>query len=367
MTQQKIVLTGDRPTGKLHLGHYFGSLLNRIKLQNQKNPAGQYEYQQFIMIADMQALTDNASNSTKITDSVTELLLDYYAAGLINLDPNQPQSTIFIQSAIPALSELTMYYMNLVTESRVVRNPTVKTEREQKKWQGGSVPFGFLAYPVSQAADITAFKADLVPVGADQLPMIELTNEIVEKFNSIYGPVLKHTKALIHPEDKLSRLSGIDGEQKMSKSLNNAIFLSDTQDELHAKIKKMRTCTRNTLQDPGTITGNAVFYFLDVMDCWYKSNNLKAESLSSLSLWKKRYLEGGAGSEDYAKDSFLKEQLFELINNLLIPIRTRREEGIKLLPEIHKKIHLDIQKANFVANNTLHELKCAMGINYAKL
>jgi tryptophanyl-tRNA synthetase len=362
---KKIILTGDRPTGKLHLGHYFGSLVNRINLQNTKNHLNNdMEYQQFIMIADMQALTDNAENSQKITNSVQELILDYYSVGLISLDEATPQSTIFLQSAVPALSELTMYYMNLVTESRVVRNPTVKTEREQKKWQGGSVPFGFLAYPVSQAADITAFKADLVPVGEDQLPMIELTNEIVDKFNSTYTNVLKRTKALITKDSKLSRLIGVDGEQKMSKSLNNAIFLSDSEDELRAKIKKMRTCTRTTLSDPGTLEGNAVFYFIDVMSSWFNMNNSYHPILQEIPIWKARYISGGNDNEEYAKDSFLKEQLFNLINQMLIPIRQKRQEGIENIGLIYKKIDSDIKKANIIANHTLHELKCAMGLNY---
>lgn len=361
---KKIVLTGDRPTGKLHLGHYFGSLLNRIRLQNQQNDVKNYEFDQYIMIADMQALTDNAENSKKITSSVRELILDYYSVGLISLDESKPQSTIFLQSAIPALSELTMYYMNLVTESRVVRNPTVKAEREQKKWQGGSVPFGFLAYPVSQAADITAFKADFVPVGEDQLPMIELTNEIVDKFNSTYTEVLTRTKALITKDSKLSRLLGIDGEQKMSKSLNNAIFLSDSEDELRAKIKKMRTCTRAKINDPGTLEGNAVFYFIDVMSSWFNINQSSHPILQEIPIWKSRYVSGGNGNEEYAKDSFLKEQLFNLINQMLIPIRQKRQEGLENIDLIYKKIDSDIKKANIIANNTLHELKCAMGLNY---
>ncbi len=435
---KKRVLTGDRPTGKLHLGHYFGSLLNRIRLQSQQNDAKNYEYDQYIMIADMQALTDNAENSSKITQSVTELLLDYYSVGLISLDETNPQSTIFLQSAVPALSEITMYYMNLVTESRVVRNPTVKTEREQKKWQGGSVPFGFLAYPVSQAADITAFKADFVPVGADQLPMIELTNEIVEKFNNIYRPTLHRTSALLLSDDKLCRILGTDGVNKMSKSLNNAIFLSDDDTELWKKIKKMKTCTRNTIYDKGSLENNAVFYFFDILaslldndrTCYktiktrekqkppprtigerlerslelkeyetYQDKNtiLTTDAISQLQkvknnlhLWQNRYVTGGSPEIDsnlsarianqsndisgtiavttefaWAKDSVLKNELYETMNAILAPIRKKRQEGELLLPDLYKTLYQNNQKANEVASETLKELKLAMGLDYS--
>jgi tryptophanyl-tRNA synthetase len=359
---KKTVLTGDRPTGKLHLGHYFGSLINRINLQSKKD-SDNYEYDQYIMIADMQALTDNAEYSSKITNSVAELILDYYSVGLISLDPTKSQSIVFIQSKISALSELSMYYMNLVTESRVLRNPTVKSEREQKKWQGGSVPFGFLAYPISQAADITAFKADLVPVGEDQLPMIELTNE-VDKFNNTYHPVLRRTTALTTSDAKLSRLLGIDGEQKMSKSLNNAIFLSDSEQELKSKVNKMKTCTRTSLNQPGTLEGNTVFYFFDVMSVWLNMYHPHHYILQELPKWKARYVNGGQNNEEYAKDSFLKDKLFDLINELLIPIRQKRQEGLEHISSIYKKIDFDTKKANIIANTTLHELKCAMGLDY---
>lgn len=359
--QKKIILTGDRPTGKLHLGHYFGSLANRIKLQNQRE-----QYQQYIMMADMQALTDNANNSAKVVASVEDLILDYYSVGLMSLDENCPQSTVFLQSAIPALSEITMYYMNLVSEGRVLRNPTIKSEKEQKKWQNNSIPFGFLAYPISQAADITAFQADLVPVGADQLPMIELTNEIVNKFNNIYGSVLTPAQALIAENSDLSRLLGIDGKQKMSKSLNNAIFLSDSKEEIRAKINKMKTCTRHSLDMPGTLVDNTLFYFIEVVSNWLQINNIHHPLLSQIPIWKARYINGGSDLVDYAKDTFLKDKLFELIDYILAPIRSQREQGLANINLLYKKIGQGNVKANIIANNTLNKLKSALGLQYMK-
>ena len=333
-----IILTGDRPTGKLHLGHYIGSLRSRLQLQEDDN------YQPYVMIADMQALTDNAHNPEKIQRSLIEVTLDYLAVGI---DP--AKTTIFIQSQIPALSELTMYYMNLVSISRVERNPTVKTEIKQKNF-GEGVPTGFVVYPISQAADITAFKAKLVPVGDDQLPMIEQTREIVRSFNSTY-----HTDCLVEPEAMLPpaglsrRLPGIDGNAKMSKSLNNGIYLSDEEDVVKQKVMSMYTDPNHIhVSDPGRVEGNTVFEYLDVF----------AEDTDYVQQLKDQYRAGGLG------DVKVKQYLFGVLNDLLTPIRQRRKELAGDLPAVYSMLQDGSHKANLVAEKTLVEVKAAMGLNY---
>lgn len=338
LDMKDIILTGDRPTGKLHLGHYIGSLKNRVALQD----SGKYE--PFVMIADMQALTDNAHNPQKIRDNLIEVALDYLAVGL---DPSK--TTIFVQSQIPALSELTMYYMNLVSISRVERNPTVKTEIKQKNF-GEGVPTGFVVYPISQASDITAFKAKLVPVGEDQLPMIEQTREIVRSFNSTY-----HVDCLVEPEamlpdDNLSRrLPGIDGNAKMSKSLNNGIYLSDDEEAVRQKVMSMYTDPNHIhVEDPGNIEGNTVFEYLDVF----------ADDKSYVEQLKQQYQAGGLG------DVKVKKYLFEVLNDLLKPIRERRAELAKDLPAVYQMLRECSDRANQVANQTLAEVRAAIGVNY---
>ncbi|MCL1876828.1 tryptophan--tRNA ligase [Candidatus Saccharibacteria bacterium] len=336
---KKKILTGDRPTGKLHLGHYVGSLKNRVELQNSG------EYDSFIMIADTQALTDNARNPEKVRENVLEVALDYLAVGI---DPTK--STIFIQSQIPALSELTMYYMNLVSLSRVLRNPTVKTEISQKEF-GEGVPAGFAMYPISQAADITAFNADLVPVGVDQLPMIEQTREIVRSFNAIYGEVLVEPDAIIPETETAKRLPGIDGNAKMSKSLNNGIYLSDDVETLRAKVMSMYTDPDHIhVDDPGKIDGNTVFTYLDVF----------ASDVAKVTEMKEHYQRGGLG------DVVVKKYLFEVLNDLLTPIRTRRIEFARNPAAIYEILRTGSEKANLVANETLQKVRAAIGIEYFK-
>ena len=334
---KQVILTGDRPTGRLHLGHYIGSLKNRVELQNSG------EYDTFIMIADIQALTDNAKNPTKVHDNVLEVALDYLAVGI---DPTK--STIFIQSQIPALSELTVYYMNLVSLSRLERNPTVKTEIKSKEF-GEGVPVGFVVYPISQAADITAFKANLVPVGADQAPMIEQTREIVRSFNATYGDTLIEPEALIPSDATSQRLPGIDGSAKMSKSLNNGIYLSDDSDTLRSKVMSMYTDPDHIrIEDPGKIAGNMVFTYLDIF----------ATDKEKVAEIKEHYQRGGLG------DVAVKKYLFEVLDELLTPIRSRREELAKD-PEAIRQILLEgSAKANVVANQTLREVRAAIGLNY---
>src|SRR5579872_5986113 len=296
--QQKTILTGDRPTGKLHLGHYVGSLAARVKLQDL--------HRQFVMIADAQGLTDNAHQPEKIRENILEVALDYLAVGI---DPKK--TTIFIQSLVPALPELTIYYLNLVTWNRLKHNPTVKVEIQQKGY-GEEVPAGFMIYPVSQAADITAFKADLVPVGDDQIPMIEQTVEVVRKFNRLYK-----TDVLVEPEvmtAPIARLPGIDGKAKMSKSLNNAIFLADSVDEVTKKVKEMYTDPGHLrVEDPGKLEGNPVFTYLDA----FGKDKVKIDEL------KAHYQRGGLG------DSVVKKYLLEVLLEFLEPIRKRREEFSK--------------------------------------
>lgn len=333
-----IILTGDRPTGKLHLGHYIGSLKNRVALQNSDN------YDPYVMIADLQALTDNAHNPDKIRRNLIEVALDYLAVGI---DP--AKTTIFVQSQIPALSELTMYYMNLVSISRVERNPTVKTEIKQKGF-GEGVPTGFVVYPISQAADITAFKAKLVPVGDDQLPMIEQTREIVRSFNATYQTdCLVEPEAMLPPAGLSRRLPGIDGNAKMSKSLNNGIYLSDDEATLRQKVMSMYTDPHHIhVSDPGRVDGNTVFEYLDVF----------AEDRSYVTQLKEHYTAGGLG------DVKVKQYLFGVLNDLLAPIRSRRDELAQDLPAVYEMLRHGSMKANEVANTTLDEVRSAIGLNY---
>lgn len=333
---KKVVLTGDRPTGKLHIGHYVGSLKERVKMQNSG------KYNMFIMIADQQALTDNARDPEKIHNSLIQVALDYLAVGL---DP--AQSTMYIQSQIPALSELNMYYLNLVTVSRLERNPTVKAEIQQKNFDR-SIPAGFLTYPVSQTADITAFKGELVPVGDDQEPMMEQAREIVRSFNNIYGDILVEPKGVFPPKGQ-GRIPGLDGNAKMSKSLGNAIYLSDDEKTLQKKVMSMYTDpTHIHVEDPGHIEGNVVFTYLDIFDP-------DKEHVQEL---KDQYQAGGLG------DVKIKRYLFEVLNNELKPIRERREEFAKDIPAVYDMLKQGCADANEVANQTLAEVRHAMGLDY---
>lgn len=335
---KKIILTGDRPTGKLHIGHYIGSLKNRVQLQNSG------EYESFIMIADQQALTDNARDPEKIRRSLTEVALDYLAVGL---DP--AKSTIFVQSQLPELHELTMHYLNLVTLSRLERNPTVKSEIKQKNYEN-SIPAGFLIYPVSQAADITAFKATTVPVGEDQLPMIEQTREIVRSFNSIYGEVLVEPEAVI-PKDTCGRLPGTDGKAKMSKSIGNCIYLSDDADTIKKKVMSMYTDPNHIrVEDPGQVEGNTVFTYLDV----FAPNKEEVEEM------KAHYRRGGLG------DMKVKKYLNEVMQAELEPIRKRREEFAQDMDYVYKMLKDGSDKAREVAAQTLKEVREAIGLEYFK-
>lgn len=333
---KKVVLTGDRPTGKLHIGHYVGSLKERVKMQNSG------KYNMFIMIADQQALTDNARDPEKIHNSLIQVALDYLAVGL---DP--AKSTMYIQSQIPALSELNMYYLNLVTVSRLERNPTVKAEIQQKNFDR-SIPAGFLTYPVSQTADITAFKGELVPVGDDQEPMMEQAREIVRSFNNIYGNILVEPKGVFPPKGQ-GRIPGLDGNAKMSKSLGNAIYLSDDEKTLQKKVMSMYTDpTHIHVEDPGHIEGNVVFTYLDIFDP-------DKEHVQEL---KDQYQAGGLG------DVKIKRYLFEVLNSELKPIRERREEFAKDIPAVYDMLKQGCAAANEVANQTLAEVRHAMGLDY---
>ena len=333
---KKVVLTGDRPTGKLHIGHYVGSLKERVKMQNSG------KYNMFIMIADQQALTDNARDPEKIHNSLIQVALDYLAVGL---DP--AKSTMYIQSQIPALSELNMYYLNLVTVSRLERNPTVKAEIQQKNFDR-SIPAGFLTYPVSQTADITAFKGELVPVGDDEDPMMEQAREIVRSFNNIYGDILVEPKGVFPPKGQ-GRIPGLDGNAKMSKSLGNAIYLSDDEKTLQKKVMSMYTDpTHIHVEDPGHIEGNVVFTYLDIFDP-------DKEHVQEL---KDQYQAGGLG------DVKIKRYLFEVLNNELKPIRERREEFAKDIPAVYDMLKQGCADANEVANQTLAEVRHAMGLDY---
>lgn len=331
--KKKIALTGDRPTGPLHLGHYVGSLKNRIQFQE--------THKQYIMIADAQALTDNADNPQKVRENVLQVALDYLAVGI---DPSK--STIFIQSMIPQLAELTMFYLNLVTWNRLKHNPTVKQEIKQKGYEE-SVPAGFMVYPVSQAADITFVKAEVVPVGEDQLPMIEQTNELVRSFNRIYKTnVLVEAKAVI---PKIARLPGIDGQAKMSKSLGNCIYLGDTSDDIAKKVKSMYTDPGHLrVEDPGKLEGNPVFTYLDAFD----------EDVAKVEELKAHYTRGGLG------DSVVKKRLNEVLQALLEPIRTRRIEYAKDPATVMRILKEGTMKTEEVAAETMREVKQAMLIDY---
>lgn len=330
---KKRILTGDRPSGRLHLGHYIGSLKNRAKLQD--------EYEQFVLIADVQALTDNFEDPQKVAESIRGLVLDYYAAGI-----DFSKSTIVVQSKIPEIAELTIFYLNLVTLNRVLRNPTVKDEIEQKGF-GDRLPAGFAMYPVSQAADITAFGAHLVPVGNDQLPMIEQTREIVKRFNNLYGETLVEPKALL---GEFPRLIGLDGKAKMGKSLGNAIYLSDSATEVESKILKMYTDpNRIKATDPGTVEGNPVFVYHDAF-------NENKEEVSEL---KKRYEEGGVG------DVEVKEKLVMAVNNLLEPMRKRLVEMEDNPKEVDRVLRDGVEKGREVAGEIMKKVRKAMKIDYA--
>ncbi len=327
----KRILTGDRPTGKLHLGHYAGSLINRINLQD--------EYEQYIMVADVQALTDNFENPKKITDNVFEVVKDYLSVGI-----NPAKSVIFIQSQIPEIAELTIYYLNLVTLGRLERNPTVKFEIQQKGYDD-SIPAGFFCYPVNQAADITIFQAEFVPVGDDQLPMIEQTNEIVRRFNRIYNTdCLKECKPIL---SKNTRLIGIDGKAKASKSLNNAIFLSDSPEEIKQKVFNMYTDPSHIrVTDPGSVEGNVVFAYLDA----FHEDKEEVEAL------KGHYRKGGLG------DITIKNILNQSLQGMLRPIREKRSEISNSI--VLESLESGIKKAQLLAKNTIEVVRSAIGIKY---
>ena len=343
---KKIILTGDRPTGKLHIGHYVGSLKKRVELQDND------EYKQFVMIADAQALTDNFDNPKKIQDNLLEVLLDYLAVGI-----NPKKTTIFIQSEISELTELTFYYMNLVNLSRLLRNPTVKEEVKLRGFEN-SIPMGFLTYPVSQAADITAFKANIIPVGDDQLPMIEQTREIVRSFNRLYKEVLVEPVAALPDNKESFRLPGIDGNAKMSKSLGNCIYLSDKEEELYQKVMKMYTDSKHIrIEDPGHIENNIVFTYLDVFikeDSFIKY----LPEYKNLDELKEHYKKGGLG------DVVIKKFLFKVLNEELSPIRQRRLEYLNKKDELMKILEEGTKEARTYARNTLKEVKEAMMLNY---
>ena len=342
-----IILTGDRPTGKLHLGHYVGSLKRRVLMQN----SGEFD-KIFIMVADAQALTDNADDINKVRNNISEVALDYLSCGL---DPNK--STIFIQSMIPELCELTFYYMNLVTVSRLQRNPTVKNEIQLRGFKQ-SIPTGFFTYPISQAADITAFKANVVPVGEDQLPMIEQTREIVRSFNSLYKEVLVEPQAVLPENELCARLPGLDGAAKMSKSLGNCIYISDSEKDIKKKVQSMFTDpTHLRVEDPGHTEGNAVFTYLDA----FSKDEHFSEFLpqyANLDELKAHYRRGGLG------DGTVKKFLNEILQNELRPIRERREELAKDIPAVWEMLKKGSFHAREVAQKTLDEVKSSMKINY---
>jgi len=344
---KKIILTGDRPTGRLHVGHYVGSLRRRVELQN----SGEFE-KIFIMIADAQALTDNIDNPEKVRQNIIEVALDYLSCGL---DPKK--STLLVQSQISELCELTFYYMDLVTVSRLQRNPTVKAEIQMRNFET-SIPVGFFTYPISQAADITAFKATTVPVGEDQLPMIEQTREIVRKFNTSYAEVLVEPDALLPTSEACKRLPGTDGKAKMSKSLGNCIYLSDTPDEVKTKIMSMYTDpTHIMVSDPGHLEGNTVFTYLDAFatDEHFERYLPDYKNLDEL---KAHYTRGGLG------DMKVKKFLNNVIQETLEPIRARRHEFEADIPEVYNILKKGSEKAREVAAQTLSEVKAAMKIDY---
>ena len=348
---KNIILTGDRPTGRLHIGHYVGSLSQRVKLQND----GNYE-KMFIMIADAQALTDNYGTPQKVRDNIIEVMLDYLSVGLV-----PDKVTFLLQSQISALPELTCYYMNLVSMSRLLRNPTVKSEIKYRGFDGENkgIPVGFANYPISQAADITAFKANLIPVGEDQLPMLEQAREIVKSFNGIYNCDTLVMPEPVVPENRVcSRLPGIDGNAKMSKSLNNCIYLSDDTEAVKSKIQSMYTDPNHIkISDPGQIQGNVVFTYLDA----FSTNDHFKKYLpeyNNLDELKEHYMRGGLG------DVKIKNFLFNIMEEILAPIRERRKYYEKRIPEVLEILKKGTADANKYANNTLNEVKTAMGINY---
>ena len=344
---EKIILTGDRPTGRLHVGHYVGSLKRRVELQN----SGEYD-KIFIMIADAQALTDNADNPEKIRQNIIEVALDYLSCGL---DPEK--CTIFIQSQVPELAELSFFYMNLVTVSRLQRNPTVKTEIQMRNFET-SIPVGFFTYPISQASDITAFKATTVPVGEDQLPMIEQAREIVRKFNSVYGETLVEPTALIPENEVCCRLPGTDGKAKMSKSLGNCIYLSDTEEEVRQKIMSMYTDPNHIkVSDPGSVEGNAVFTYLDAFSRPVHFERYLPD-YKNLDELKAHYQRGGLG------DVKVKRFLNAVMQEELGPIRAKRKELEQHIPEIYEILKKGSEEARKAAAETMAEVKRAMRINY---
>lgn len=343
----KVILTGDRPTGRLHVGHYVGSLKRRVELQN----SGEYD-KVFIMIADAQALTDNADNPEKVRQNVIEVALDYMACGL---DP--AKSTLFIQSQIAELCELSFYYMNLVTVSRLQRNPTVKSEIQMRNFET-SIPVGFFTYPISQAADITAFKATTVPVGEDQSPMIEQTREIVHKFNSVYGETLVEPKILLPDNEACLRLPGIDGKAKMSKSLGNCIYLAEDPKDIKKKVMSMFTDPNHIrIEDPGSLEGNTVFTYLDAF-CNDQHFEEYLPDYKNLDELKEHYQRGGLG------DVKVKKFLNNVFQEELEPIRKRREELQKDIPYVYEVLKKGSEVARETAAQTLHEVRDAMKINY---
>lgn len=343
----KIILTGDRPTGRLHVGHYVGSLKERVRLQN----SGLYD-EVYIMIADAQALTDNAEHPEKVRQNIIQVALDYLACGI---DPEK--ATIFIQSMIPELTELTFYYMNLVTVSRVQRNPTVKAEIQQKKFES-SIPVGFFCYPISQAADITAFRATTVPAGEDQMPMIEQCKEIVHKFNCVYGETLTEPEIVLPTNQACLRLPGIDGKAKMSKSLGNCIYLSDESDEIKKKVMSMFTDPNHLrVEDPGKVEGNPVFIYLDA----FSKPEHFAEYLpdyQNLDELKAHYTRGGLG------DVKVKKFLNNVLQEELAPIRERRKMWEQRIPDVYDILKAGTEVAEKKAAETLHDVRAAMQINY---
>lgn len=344
----KIILTGDRPTGKLHLGHYVGSLRRRVQLQNE----GDYD-RMFVFMADVQALTDNADNPEKIRQNIVEVALDYLSAGL---DPDK--CTLYIQSCIPEISELTTYLMNIVSVSRVQRNPTVKTEVKMRGFENNSIPLGFFCYPVSQAADIAAFKATTVPAGEDQAPMIELTRELVARFNQTYAPVLVEPSLMLPENVVQRRLPGTDGKEKMSKSLGNCIYLSDDAKTVEQKVKSMYTDpTHLNVSDPGHVEGNAVFTYLDAFATDQDFADFWPE-FKTLDELKEAYTRGGIG------DMKCKKMLMQVINRMLDPIRERRREYEQDIPEIFNILRRGSDAAREAAAQTMDEVRNAMRINY---
>lgn len=344
---KKIILTGDRPTGKLHIGHYVGSLRRRVELQN----SGEFD-EIYIMIADAQALTDNAENPSKIRDNLLEVALDYLSCGI---DPNK--SIIFVQSAVPALAELNLYYLNLVTVSRLQRNPTVKNEIALRGFET-SIPAGFFSYPVSQAADITAFDATVVPAGEDQMPMVEQTQEIVHKFNSIYGETLVMPKILLPDNENCQRLVGTDGKAKMSKSLGNTIYLSDDTETVKQKVMSMFTDPNHLkVQDPGNTKNNPVFIYLS---CFAKDEHFAKylPEYKNLAEMKTHYERGGLG------DMKCKRFLFNVLEDTLTPIREKRKYYEERIDEVYNILLEGTKKANIKANATLSRVREAMKINY---